>query len=423
MKLWEDSKRRSAQEIVSWLIERKTGGGWPVDWPTNIAFRELISSANYPDLQENLIMTILNEMINDDDPSIKNFETKFQLKQKEKAISSEQSKTSWSFFIPLRLTLDDDVKLPFRITILGRKYQLRNADDIRRGLNKEDKKRLDDGRHYPLLEGLEPAPLPDYFLTASDVAASWGDAWDKLIPSFDAFRGFVEIILGFREWRLISSRKGSRSKIPHPMWMAVKSEKNPLQTIRFAVDDDRTKIVFNLTSDHLSAIKKESSFLAGAQEQKSTSFLISDCLRLYTEAVDARFTKHSFLAFWQLAEAITRSETFGGSSKKVAARLAWHGNSEGFVGSGYSESLRVLSDKRNQLVHHGIDLIHNEDVNLIKLACEFALIWLIRERKEISTLLMLDKFYQAKELSESSPAEHKALIEALRYLEAKSNSD
>jgi hypothetical protein len=42
MKLWKDTKRPQAQELISWLLSSSSGDGWPVDYVNIITFAELI---------------------------------------------------------------------------------------------------------------------------------------------------------------------------------------------------------------------------------------------------------------------------------------------------------------------------------------------------------------------------------------------
>ena len=55
--------------------------------------------------------------------------------------------------------------------------------------------------------------------------------------------------------------------------------------------------------------------------------------------------------------------------------------------------------KRNDIVHRGIHDVENDDINIIKLACEAALDWLFRTHKSLPTISHIEHYYRFRELS------------------------
>jgi len=129
--------------------------------------------------------------------------------------------------------------------------------------------------------------------------------------------------------------------------------------------------------------------------------------------MDARFPHLSFLGFWQLAEAVTNAETFGGKTEKVVARLAWHGPRLGFKGSGYEGILKRLSTKRNSIVHRGIHDIENDDINVIKIACEAAVNWLFQIHKSLPTVQHIEQYYRFRQ---STRPEINSMYDSISYI-------
>jgi len=115
--------------------------------------------------------------------------------------------------------------------------------------------------------------------------------------------------------------------------------------------------------------------------------------------MDARFQHLCLLGFWQLAEAITHSETVGGNTDKVVARLAWHGIGIGLKASGYRETLAVLGKKRNDIVHRGIHDVQDDDINILKFACEVAIEWLIRIQKTLPSTAHIEHYYRLRDMN------------------------
>jgi hypothetical protein len=80
------------------------------------------------------------------------------------------------------------------------------------------------------------------------------------------------------------------------------------------------------------------------------------------------------------------------------------------------ETLEVLSEKRNNLVHRGIDNIDQDDINILKIVCETALKWIIEEHNNLKTKLHLNEFYR---LRTSSEKEIEAISDCIKYINNK----
>jgi hypothetical protein len=58
--------------------------------------------------------------------------------------------------------------------------------------------------------------------------------------------------------------------------------------------------------------------------------------------------------------------------------------------------LGELSSKRNDIVHHGFNQVTNEDINLLKLTCDAALMWVLRNLDEVPTKKDIDVHYKIR---------------------------
>lgn len=417
--LWKDSKRDNAQCLIDWLISQREDSGWPMDWLNRIAFAELSASALPTDLDQWAIMRSLNQMVRENDHSVVDFERIFKELRQEKAASLNRDKSNWKFFIPLGITLGSDLPKSPRIKILSKHFTFLGLSSVNRQLSKEERKTFLNPNYLTIETGVTITEIPQVFLSVSGRGASWLLAWREVAPAFDALRGILEFSFGYGGWRLSSDGISPRRKVPHPLWMMAKKSEAPIEWVRFITDEDKPSGVFDLTNERFASIRKNARFLCQESDSKSIESLIADCLRLYSQAMDARFRYECFLGFWQLAEAITRAETFGGSTDKVVARIAWHGEKTGLIGSGYRETLHALSKKRNDIVHRGIHEVEDEDVNILKLACEVALAWLVRQRKSLPTKTHLDQFYRLREVNST---ELQALRDCIKHIESASSN-
>lgn len=401
MELWEGTKRANAQKLIDWLLSGRKDGNWPLDWVNMVAFAELGSSTTHAGLTESVIMQVLNEMSQNNKKAVGEFETIFEQRLKTNKLEANKQVGRWRFLIPIEVTLGSGTARRSQINILGREFTFLSLASVERQLDKKNRKALRDIANIKShIENKIEHP-PKVFLSVSTQASSWKQGWMDIAPAFDALRGLIELSLDFYGLHITSRGKSARRKLPHPLWMIILKKDTPSEWVYFLTDEDSAAKAFDLTSTRLTGIKKNAKILEREPKSHSTLSLIADCLRLYSQAMDARFRHLCFLGFWQLAEAITHSETVGGNTNKVVARLAWHGIEIGLKGSGYKETLTALGKKRNDIVHRGIHEIEDDDINILKLACEAALDWLFRTHKSLPTVAHIEQYYRLRELNQT----------------------
>lgn len=215
-------------------------------------------------------------------------------------------------------------------------------------------------------------------------------AFDMVSPAFDALRGAVEVCK-FYGTTFFSSHPRRKGCFPYPRYLVCIPEGGSATTLRVVAPDWELKDKVNdphkeeVLIDRLRVLAGAISELPAAG---SVETLIADLLRLYAQAMEQEFHYQGLLAFWQMAEALTLAVDEQGKGERVVSRLSWferYLRTEG-VGS-LLPVLRGLMHKRNEIVHSGIhDRVEEHDVNILKLACEVGLEWLVRHRKSLQTL-------------------------------------
>lgn len=415
MKLWKDSKRSTAQELITWLLEVKNESGWTVERVNTIAFSELSCSSVSPsELTEVEIMVILSEMVREGKKSADEFETIYTQRRRNDSIARQKNTDTWHFYIPVHLSFNPKIRLPVHVKILDTEFAFLTRNTITRNVGKEVMSSPTKLRH---LTGQAIKNIPDLFMSVSSNGIDWKIAWGLVEPAFNAFRGLIELTLGFGGWRWGDHQK-ARSEVPHPLWLLTKRGNGEIEGLQFDIEDTSSGKPHELTTQELQLIRYNCRFLQKEPTKESTLAIIADCLRLYSQAMDARFSYSCFLGLWQLAEALTLSETVGGQTDKVVERLAWHGSDIGLKASGYTDTLRAYAKKRNDIVHRGIHSVDDDEVNTLKFACELALMWLIREHKNITNTAQLNQFYR---LRETNDTELEALGKAIEHVRTTRN--
>ncbi len=127
--------------------------------------------------------------------------------------------------------------------------------------------------------------------------------------------------------------------------------------------------------------------------------------------MDENDFQYGFLKFWQIAERMALSDPNGPSTDSIKKIITYFTDpTPEFDLSPYIEK---LSEKRNDLVHRGIENIEEADFNILKSICERGIQWLYFNRFNFKTLKHLEVFYNSKDLNES---EIKATIDTLNYI-------
>ena len=268
--------------------------------------------------------------------------------------------------------------------------------------------------------GCDYQQLPNTFLKVCAAYPTWKEAWRISIPAFDTLRGLIEItfnLFTFKSQFIRWGRRKPRSYLPHPKWMVGHRKGDPLVWIPFLVDEHSSEETTNkdsLSAEVLHKIKFNCRHFKNPVDRGNIISLVADCMRLYAQALDSRTNALTLLGLWQLAEAMTNSEKHGGKTDVVVNRLAWHSTRSTLKGSGYKATLVKLGKKRNDIVHRGIsDDIDDEDINILKLACEHALLWLISIRSDLPTVNHLEKYYL---LRETNNVDLKALSDVVQII-------
>lgn len=418
--LWEDNQRHSAQDLISWLLAQRGESGWPASRINLVAFRELISMSRDSKIDEGAIMKTLGVMATENKSSIDDFEQihhslNFPLSPQQ-GISDQM----WTFFLPVQVDLDTDAKTPYHLQILGQKFSIVRRDLLLRQIEPSARKEFSNPEVVYLETGCDYQQLPNTFLKARAIAPIWEEAWRTIVPAFDTLRGLIEItfnLFRFKSQYIKWGRRKPRAYLPHPKWMVGYLKGNPLVWIPFLVDEHSTEEITNndsLSAEALHKIKTNSQHFKNPVSRGNTISLVADCMRLYAQALDSRANALTLLGLWQLAEAITNSEGHGGKTDVVVNRLAWHSPRNGLKGSGYRATLIKLGKKRNDIVHRGIsDDIDDADINLLKLACEHALLWLLSAKGNLPTINHLEKYYR---LRETNNVELEVLSDVVRII-------
>jgi len=410
MKLWhKKDTRQNAQQLINFLLSEHSGSGLPIEWKTMAALEELSYSAQAP-LSHRVILRILNKMVEDGLNNVEDFEQIY--KKLQHGTKRKADIKRWRYLLPLELEIPKD-KLPVRLQIFGKRYYLISSSSFKRYLKPKSLQSLS----FALSSNCSFQKKIDryvYFSALAD-APNWNFGWKQSVSSaFDAFRGMLNLTLSFYQWRLTFNAVKSWG-IKAPCWGVALTQDEDVPFFFLGERGCTSKFV-EISEKTIEALKKNLFLLNKYPQQGSTLELIADALRLYAQAMDTSLPDWRFLGFWQLAEAITISEDVGGDTTKVAHRLSWLGPRIGLEASGYRYTLVALGKQRNQFVHKGIGKVEEEDINILKLACEAGIHWLFSVVKDLPTIQHIKQFYRLKDINQKERQSIKQVLEFINNL-------
>lgn len=396
IQLWSDKKRKSADQIIDYLIDTKGRDGWKIDGKFTFALQELSASSKDQCLSDSVVLKVLSEMKVLSRNGVDDFELTYKELQKSKKIDSEIKLQQWRFYLPVKFEISDEITLPIKLSVLGIQFHIVSRKSVDKALPSNLLNTPHKLRHTLGLSGNDCDMIPSSFIKITGKGNNWRDVWDRLSSSFDVFRGLLEFTYSCGHWRH-SSIPSPRGIVPHPQWILAVDENDLVDGTSFLLEKHDYKPL-KIDPDGLSVFKRNAKRFKSEMESVSTMTVIADSLRLYSQAMDARFPHHCFQGLWQMAEAITLSENFSGHTDEVCKRLEWHSNQYDLVGSRFSDTLRAFAKKRNEIVHRGIHNVSEEDVNILKMIIEFGFKWLWENAKNLPTKHHLENYYNLRTL-------------------------
>lgn len=397
--IWNQNVRAKAQR----LLERRIQLGNQIQFmfESELIQNELGLIGEF-DSQSTLFVMTINEAIQENNTSLDDFESAF-----ERRINFHNETWTYDIYLPLYLNFpkrkfkiqDTEIlKIPFKNI-----YTIFSKDNLITALIRNGVSNFGDNN------------IPKYALKFSVEANNKFEAWKKVDSHYNLLRGIIDYSILYNQINYTFGR-GSRTKNHHPQWALMHIAARPTsEFITFQVEKDPRIGDSTWNKNQTKTFKKLLTQLISKQEEDKTVNILADSLRLYAQAMESIHNHNCFLSLWQLAESLTRSDTFNGQTKIVLSRLAWHYSTANTAirGLDVMNSINELPNKRNKIVHKDIDRIQNTDINLLKSLCDLGIKWLSEQTKQLKTTNHLDEFYR---LRTSPEKQRKAIIETVRSL-------
>ena len=292
-------------------------------------------------------------------------------------------KRKWKLYFPLY------IKLPKRkFVILNKKYWI-ESDPKKSVFNKVDYK-------HELLKGgiqdLSDHEIPMKYICTEVYADSPFTAFESIQDSFNLLRGIIDFSLLSNS---VSFQSGlmQRTLNPHPrFFLVVGSDETKLYT--FLIHKSKRFLKVNFKDTQKKLFNKLCILFTKKPAKSSLESILANAMRLYGQSMETFVNYTCFLSLWQLAEEITLSYSFGGKTKLIITRLTTYSKNYSLFGIDISESLSIIREKRNDLVHRGNNIVDDVEVNILQSICDASVIWLLENRHWLKTKQHLIRFHE-----------------------------
>lgn len=234
---------------------------------------------------------------------------------------------------------------------------------------------------------------------------SCGHAINSVMNELWCLRGVLELVVGGNTTAHHYPAKTMRS-IEHETWAIALAENGQVDYVPFNWLKSSYSIHLDVPKpveiDDL-RIRKIKYVSRSVREwpRKSISELVAKCLQLLTSSLDQLLDADHFMHLWQIAEAITMSESHGGHTDVVCGRFASFLVLDGVQEQDAARALKHLAQARNHWVHNGSshEVLSESLNNEFRLACCHAIWWLVYRCEDFDTVSKLSMWYKLRTTS------------------------
>ena len=388
--LWKNKVQDRAQKVITRLLKARNKDGWPVSVTNHINFYALCGCARADNLDFIMTMRVLSAMKKKNLSAVEEFEhTYFDLTNAAKNLKKYQ----WTSFIPLKLVWPDGV-FSKQITLFGITFKFHRLDFAKNKIGKNNLENI--LKQIKLSTGWKLKELPDCWITCSSSYVDFIQSWRDIAFSLYGLRSLIDLsVSAFRfkhSWPF-----QPRFYLSFPLYVIGLSKSGQTDFYYFQKGYDESKEKpFVVKQQAWAWIQDNAKRLRKPLRDNSIELLISECLRLYSQSLDDITSNLCFLSFWQMAEAITLSQNFGGKTETVCNRLAWFGRGlKGMDISSLKDALSFIAHNRNEIVHRGRDSDTDQRmIHILQMACNLGLFWLLDNMHSFKTVNDLELYYQ-----------------------------
>lgn len=394
--MWDAKHKENVNKIIRELLTYSSSSSVKHSPRTEILLTELIALSNQ-NLEYWLAIKTLTALKKSNRKSIVSFN---EIYLKELAEFKKLKNKKWTIILPYNnLLLKRKFKIlneDFRIIKQSSFKRLINYDKVLEAINKNYKYRF------------EKFELPDLFILLQTNGHNLYSCWNNVKTKFTILQGVYDYGLSKGTW---IQKDGPLTIFSHPEWILSQDSDGNIAFNNFLIYGKPRPLPMGSLNvgraiDLLDKIRQDAS-------PNTTKALIYDCFRLYAQAMESAHIYNCFLGLWQILENVCVSENIGGKTAEITKRLDLIVKETKVLDFSIEGIYKSLSNKRNNIVHKGIDATDNKDVNILKLLTESAIEWLIKKEKSLKTKAHINEYFN---LLTKYSRDKKILFETMEYM-------
>jgi hypothetical protein len=395
--MWEEKYNKNFEQLIKELLKYTSEKGIRYSPRTQLLISEMIALSNQK-LEYDLILKSLIKL------QRKNSIDDFKLVYKNIHVEHKKVQPkSWKIFLPYKNLL---IKRKFKI--LGTEFKIINIKNFKAQVDISNLI-LESNKTYKYR--VTKFELPKYFIELNITGNNLFSCWSNIKNVFSILQGVYDYGTLRGSW---IETEVEMTSFLHPEWILGIDDKGSFNFSTFLIyGQNRFK---GDKSNKIKTVNETLNFVSQITSEDSTKSLIYESLRLYAQAMESVYKQNTFLNLWQIIENGCISDAFNGSTKEVVKRIRVITKETKVFDIEIEGLYMSLSQKRNELVHKGIDTINNHDINILKIISEAVIQWLFEKEKELKTKVHIREYFQ---LLTKNKKDRAAILETVRLLNAK----
>jgi hypothetical protein len=396
--IFNEKDYSEVQKILDILLKNTTENGINISFEIVLYKKEIIGLSK-KEISEGDLLKALVKINRENKSDISDLEIELDKIIQENKLKIH-NQINWKIFIPFNLNISKK-----KFVLNGYEFKIMSYKSLKDDLNRKFYRKGFDTYLMPI----EGSKISEKFLIVELKGLTLYDSYKKLEPTFNLLRGIIDLVVTNSTYNMLTEQMQSQTKIAHPENILSINENQEFLYINFLVPKFNPKIKNLILVDSQKKKIIEYVNYFSHVDTSSIKYFLTDCFRLYSNAMEQEYKHNSFLSFWQLSEKLSLKDINSGKNETVVKRLKFiskkHFDIElkGILGN--------HSSLRNNIVHRGIDSVTDDDIAILKYLNERIIFWIIENSKKIKTVGHYTKYFQFIEMNNSEKRAIKEMIE------------
>ncbi len=396
--IFNEKDYSEVQKILDILLKNTTENGISISFEIVLYKKEIIGLSK-KEISEGDLLKALVRINRENKTDVSDLELELDKIIQENKLKIRKQ-INWKIFIPFNLNISKK-----QFVLNGYEFKIMSFKSLKKDLNRKFYRKGFDTYLMPI----EGSKISEKFLIVELSGLTLYDSYKKIEPTFNLLRGIIDLVVTNSTYNMLTMQMQSQTKIEHPENILSINENQEFLYLNFLVPKFNPRNKNLILKDYQKKKIIEYINYFNNIEKSSIKHFLTDCFRLYSNAMEQEYKHNSFLSFWQLSEKLSLKDINSGKNETVVKRLKFISKKHFHI-----ELKGVLSNHsnlRNDIVHRGIDSVTDDDIAILKYLNERIILWIIENSKKIKTVSHYTKYFQFIEMNNSEKRVIKEMIE------------